>query len=221
MTPCSWLRLVVYYPSKTCMKRIFLRREHLQKKPSLQPTTNKTKQFSWRMYRLVAKNWRNWSMPFQPFCSFRREMQQTPYDESKEGVIRAPDYVPQLHLVAVARPWEIHNGRYFLRSAGITPLTLISRSSLWVQSRVVGHHFFFGRNQGFAHFFGFIRFIYWRTWSGEALWQDLRLCSWFDWLHSVTWLLEMPWQMENCEGFLFEGWCACPAWRSSTTKPQW
>ena len=27
-------------------------------------------------------------------------MQQTPYDESKEGVIRAPDYVPQLHLVA-------------------------------------------------------------------------------------------------------------------------
>ena len=69
-------------------------------------------------------------------------MQQTPYDESKEGVIRAPDYVPQLHLLAVARPWEIHNGCDFLRSAGITPLTLISRSSLWVQSRVVGHHFF-------------------------------------------------------------------------------
>ena len=62
--------------------------------------------------------------------------------------------------------------------------------------------FFVGRNQGFAHFFGFICFIYWRTWSGEALWQDLRLCSWFDWLHSVTWLLEMPWKKGELGGIL-------------------
>lgn len=62
--------------------------------------------------------------------------------------------------------------------------------------------FFFLENQGFAHFFGFICLIYWRTWSGEALWQDLRLCSWFDWLHSVTWLLEMPWKKGELGGIL-------------------
>lgn len=57
-----------------------------------------------------------------------------------------------------ARPWEIHNGRYFLRSAGITPLTLISRSSLWVQSRVVGHHFFFWNKPRFRTFLWFYLF---------------------------------------------------------------
>ena len=95
-------------------------------------------------------------------------MQQTPYDESKEGVIRAPDYVPQLHVLPLQLP-EKDMDKNPLRSAGIIPLTPISRSSPWVQSRVAGHQFVF---VAYKFFFSFISQLH-----SEALWQDLRLCS--------------------------------------------
>lgn len=88
-------------------------------------------------------------------------MQQTPYDESKEGVIRAPDYVPQLHLLAES-PAMGNSQRPLLPEVGWDNTIDTDFKKLSVGPVKGGRppFFFVGRNQGFAHFFGFICFIY-------------------------------------------------------------